>query len=48
MTDDKMTRIYIRIGLTQITDLLPFVGSFLPCRGKKEPTKAEKYHAAAG
>jgi hypothetical protein len=26
----------------------PFVGSFLPAGAKKEPTKDQKYHAAAG
>jgi hypothetical protein len=32
----------------QITDFLPFVGSFFASRAKKEPTEEEKYHAAAG
>jgi hypothetical protein len=36
------------IGLTQTTDFLLFVGSFCPEGAKKEPTKEEKYHAAAG
>jgi hypothetical protein len=26
----------------------PFVGSFFARRAKKDPTKEEKYHAAAG
>jgi hypothetical protein len=32
----------------QTMDLLLFVGSFFAPPGEKEPTKEEKYHAAAG
>jgi hypothetical protein len=34
----------IKIGRTQITDLLPCVGSFFARSAKKEPTNEEKHH----
>jgi hypothetical protein len=36
------------LELTQTTDFFPFVGSIFARRAKIEPTKEEKYHAAAG
>jgi hypothetical protein len=46
--ENAMINLAARARLLQITDFLPFVGLFSPCRAKKDLQKKEKYHAAAG